>query len=65
MTQLLLLSALGVVLAVMGLTAAGATRRGHGVVAALVAGVFFPVTWTAWYVLDEQPYRRSHSTLPR
>ncbi|MDN4161968.1 hypothetical protein [Nocardioides abyssi] len=42
-----------VVLALAGLTAVGERRRGHGAGVALVAGVFFPVTWVAWYVRDE------------
>jgi len=40
------------------LTALGARRRGNGLLAAAVAGLFFPVTWTVWYLRDEHPYRR-------
>lgn len=40
------------------LTAAGARRRGRGMTVAVVGGVFFPVTWMAWYLRDEHPYRR-------
>lgn len=45
------------VLVLMGLTATGEHRRGHGIVLALAAGLFFPITWTVWYLRDEQPYR--------
>jgi len=44
-------------LAVPVLTAVGARRRGYGVVAALVTGLFFPVAWSVWYLRDERPYR--------
>lgn len=44
-------------LALMGLTATGEHRRGHGVFLVLAAGVFFPITWIVWYLVDEQPYR--------
>ncbi len=40
------------------LTAVGAHRRGAGLPLAIGAGIMFPVTWTAWYVRDEHPYRR-------
>ncbi len=43
------------------LTALGAHRRGAGPALALIAGLFFPITWTAWYLRDEHPYRRSIS----
>ena len=26
----------------------------------VLAGLFFPVTWTIWYLRDERPYRRTH-----
>lgn len=42
----------------LSLTALGARRRGNGLLAAAVAGLFFPVTWTVWYLRDEHPYRR-------
>jgi hypothetical protein len=45
-----------VVLAAPVMTCVGARRRGRGVPAALLAGIFFPVTWVAWYVRDEHPY---------
>ena len=41
------------VLALMTLTALGERRRGARVVTAVVAGLFFPLAWTAWYVRDE------------
>ena len=40
------------------LTALGARRRGNSLLSAAVAGLFFPVTWTVWYLRDEHPYRR-------
>jgi hypothetical protein len=43
--------------ALMALTATGGRRRGHGLVAALVAGLFFPVTWAVWYLRDQHPGR--------
>ncbi|CAN5236995.1 hypothetical protein BH09ACT12_BH09ACT12_33930 [soil metagenome] len=45
--------------ALVALTAVGASRRGAGLALAAVAGVFFPVTWTVWYVVDERPYERA------
>ena len=44
-------------LVLMGLTATGERRRGHGIVLALAAGLFFPITWSVWYLRDERPYR--------
>jgi hypothetical protein len=44
------------VLALLGLavaTAQGARRRGVGRPAACALGLVFPVTWVAWYALDE------------
>jgi hypothetical protein len=43
------------VVALMALTATGARRRGRGRLAALVAGLFFPLTWGIWYLRDEHP----------
>jgi hypothetical protein len=40
------------------LTAQGARRRGVAIPRAVLAGLFFPVTWTDWYVRDEHPYQR-------
>jgi threonine/homoserine/homoserine lactone efflux protein len=45
------------VVALMALTAIGGRRRGRGLGLALVAGLFFPVTWAVWYLLDEHPGR--------
>lgn len=44
-------------LVLMGVTATGERRRGHGVALAFVAGLFFPVTWAVWYLRDEHAYR--------
>ena len=40
------------------LTAFGERRRAGGLASAVVAGLFFPVTWIVWYLRDEHPYRR-------
>lgn len=45
------------VLPLLVITVRGAHRRGLPVPAAVVAGLFFPVTWTIWYFRDEHPYR--------
>ncbi len=47
-------------LAMMALTIAGARRRGQHLPVAVIAGIFFPVAWTVWYLRDEQPYRAPH-----
>jgi hypothetical protein len=52
-----LLVAGAVLLMLMGFTATGGHRRGHGVVVALATGLFFPITWVVWYVRDERPWR--------
>ena len=39
------------------LTAMGAQERGRSIALAALAGVFFPVTWTVWYLRDEHPYQ--------
>ena len=36
------------------LTALGARRRGQRWCFAWLSGVFFPVTWVYWYVVDER-----------
>jgi len=41
------------------LTGLGAHRRGAGIPMAFLLGAFFPLTWVAWYVRDERPYRRA------
>lgn len=43
----------------MVLTAVGAHRRGAGVAVVVASGLFFPITWTAWYLRDERPYQRT------
>jgi hypothetical protein len=48
-----------VLVALMTLTALGARRRGRSVASAVLAGVFFPVAWTVWYLRDEHPYDRT------
>jgi hypothetical protein len=50
-----------IVLALGSLTAWGARRRGAGIRLAVLAGVCFPLTWTAWYLRDEAPYKRADS----
>ena len=57
------LVAAAVVLPLPVLTALGARRRGLTAPRAAVAGLFFPVTWTVWYVRDEHPYRRTYRRL--
>jgi hypothetical protein len=44
--------------ALAGLTAMGARRRGAGIPISAVAGVCFPFTWVVWYLRDEHPYRQ-------
>lgn len=61
--MIVMLAALVLVIVVLGapmvLTWQGQRRRGSGPVVALVASVFFPVTWAVWYVVDERPYQVS------
>lgn len=45
--------------ALMTLTAFGARRRGCRLASSVLAGVFFPVAWTVWYLRDEHPYDRT------
>jgi hypothetical protein len=40
-------------LALGALTVAGARRRGQRRLLALVTGLFFPMAWTVWYLIDE------------
>ena len=42
------------------LTALGAHQRGQALPLAVLAGLFFPLTWTVWYLRDEHPYRWIH-----
>ena len=39
------------------LTGLGEHRRGASLPVVVVAGLFFPVTWFAWYFRDERPHR--------
>ncbi|SDC68208.1 hypothetical protein [Nocardioides lianchengensis] len=43
------------------LTASGARRRGRSVPRAVLAGLFFPLTWIAWHVADRDRYQTSPS----
>jgi len=56
-TLVLSLLALPVV-ALMVLTGRGQLRRGGWIATGLVAGVFFPVTWVTWYVVDLRSAQR-------
>ena len=47
---------------IMVLTATGQRRRGQRLAVAFLAGLFFPITWTAWYLRDEHPYRSARGT---
>jgi hypothetical protein len=42
------------------LTALGAHHRGLAIPLVVLTGLFYPATWTVWYVRDEHPYRRAH-----
>lgn len=39
------------------LTARGERRRSRRWSVAILAGLFFPVTWVVWYLRDEHHYR--------
>jgi hypothetical protein len=41
-------------LALSALTAAGSLRRGRGRCLAVLTGLFFPVAWVMWYLIDER-----------
>ena len=41
-------------LAIASLTASGARRRGQRWRFAWLSGLFFPLTWVIWYVVDER-----------
>jgi hypothetical protein len=43
--------------AVMVLTGRGQLQRGGGAGIVLSAGLFFPATWTVWYVADRRAQR--------
>jgi hypothetical protein len=51
---LLVFLAGSLVVALIALTAVGAHRRGRGNVVAVVSGLVFPLTWAAWYLVDER-----------
>jgi hypothetical protein len=53
-----LLALVAVALPLPVLTALGARKRGRTMGLAVLAGVFFPITWTVWYLGDEHPYQR-------
>ena len=38
------------------LTGVGSRHRGARWSLAMVSGLFFPVTWVAWYVRDQRPF---------
>jgi hypothetical protein len=57
---ILLLAGVLVLSALAALTSVGQRRRGDGLVLAIVAGMFFPITWAVWYIHDEHPYRLTH-----
>ena len=40
-------------LVVASLAVQGARRRGQGWGLACLSGLFFPVTWTIWYLVDD------------
>ena len=51
--MVVLLSAGGVVVSLAALTAVGERRRGGQLSVAVLAGLFFPLAWIAWYARDE------------
>lgn len=59
---LLILATLGVLplLTLAALTVLGALRRGQHMLGAVIAGIFFPLTWVYWYVQDKYPHGRIH-----
>ena len=54
-----LLVLVGVALPLPMLTAVGAHKRGLSMPLAALTGLFFPVTWTVWYMRDQHPCRRT------
>jgi hypothetical protein len=46
-------------LALAVLTGLGEHRRGASLPVDLVAGLFFPITWFAWYFRDERAHHRA------
>jgi VIT1/CCC1 family predicted Fe2+/Mn2+ transporter len=53
-----------VLAAVMATTATGARRRGARPGSAVLAGVFFPATWIAWYDADRRSEAKRTETKP-
>jgi len=53
-------TAVGFIVLVAVLTAIGSHRRGTPLPLSMLAGAVFPVTWTVWYVNDDEPYHRTH-----
>lgn len=51
----LALTPIAMLVMMAALTAVGSRRRGAAPGLAVLSGLFFPVTWVAWYVWDEQP----------
>jgi hypothetical protein len=45
------------------LTALGASQRGCTLPLSVLAGLFYPATWTLWYIEDEHPYRRNRRAI--
>ncbi|KRB74012.1 hypothetical protein ASE01_18630 [Nocardioides sp. Root190] len=43
--------------ALVALTMIGQRSRGSGLMIAALAGLAFPVAWTAWYLQDGHPFR--------
>ena len=58
----LALTPIALVVMMAVLTTIGSRRRGAAPVLAVLSGLFFPVTWVAWYVWDEQPRRLLRSS---
>ena len=56
MTLVLALTPASLVVMLAALTVVGSRRRGAAPALAVLSGLFFPVTWVAWYVWDEQPH---------
>ncbi|GAA1146759.1 hypothetical protein GCM10009606_27070 [Nocardioides aquiterrae] len=53
-----MLVVLAVVIGLASLTAIGEHRRGGRPAVVVIAGLFFPLAWIAWYAHDEQSPRR-------
>ena len=55
-----LLALVAVALPLQVLTGLGAHERGLSIGPSALAGAFFPITWTVWYLRDDHPYRKVH-----